>query len=138
MRRIRALFKDNTELQTLISHAGDLTALQTIWASVVPQPLREFTQAAGLKHRRITVFADNGAVAAKIKLLAPTLLKNLQIKGVEVTSIRVEVQVKSVARRAPKTQRHLSQQAAGSLSGFAESLPDSPLRSALERLAQKT
>ena len=138
MRRIRALFKENNYLQSLISHAGDLTALQSIWAAVVPQPLREFTQAAGLKHRRITVFAENGAVAAKLKLLAPTLLKNLQIKGVEVTSIRVEVQVKSIARRSPKAPRHLSNQAANSLSGFAESLPDSPLRSALEKLAQKT
>jgi len=138
MRRIRALFKENNDLQSLISHAGDLTALQSNWAAVVPQPLREFTQAAGLKHRRITVFAENGAVAAKLKLLAPTLLKNLQIKGVEVTSIRVEVQVKSIARRSPKAPRHLSNQAANSLSGFAESLPDSPLRSALEKLAQKT
>jgi len=138
MRRLRALFKDNTELQTLVSHVGDLTALQTIWGGVVPQPLREFTRAGGLKHRRITVFADNGAVAAKIKLLAPTLLKNLQIKGVEVTSIRVEVQVQSVARRTPKPKLHLSRQAAGSLSKLAESLPESPLRSALERLAQKT
>ena len=138
MRRIRALFKENNYLQSLISHAGDLTALQSNWAAVVPQPLREFTQAAGLKHRRITVFAENGAVAAKLKLLAPTLLKNLQIKGVEVTSIRVEVQVKSIARRSPKAPRHLSNQAANSLSGFAESLPDSPLRSALEKLAQKT
>lgn len=138
MRRIQALFKDNTELQTLISHAGDLTALQTIWGGVVPPPLRKFTQAGGLKHRRITVFADNGAVAAKLKLLAPTLLKNLQIKGVEVTSIRVEVQVQSVPRRIPSPPRHLSRQAASSLSELAESLPESPLRSALERLAQKT
>lgn len=138
MRRIRALFKDDIELQSLICHAGDLIALQTIWDSVVPPPLRAFTQAGGLKHRRITVFADNGAIAAKLKLLAPTLLKNLQIKGVEVTSIRVEVQVQSVPRRPPSPQRRLSQQAAGSLSSLALCLPESPLRAALERLSKKT
>ncbi len=138
MQRIRTLFKDNTELQTLISHAGDLTALQALWSSVVPQALRAFTQASGLKHRRITIFADNGAVAAKLKLLAPSLLKNLQIKGVEVTSIRVEVQVQSVPPRPPATSRRLTQHAAGSLSGLAKSLPESALRAALERLARRT
>jgi hypothetical protein len=138
MRRIRALFKDNSELQTLISHASDLTGLQKIWSGVVPQPLREFTRAAGLKHRRITVFADNGAVAAKLKLLAPTLLKNLQIKGLEVTSIRVEVQVNSVVREPSKAPRRLSQGASASLSNLASTLPDSPLRTALQHLAKKT
>ncbi len=138
MRRIRALFKENTELQALIGHAGELAELQKIWGGVVPQPLRQFTRAAGLKHRRITVFADNGAVAAKLKLLAPNLLKNLQIKGVEVTSIRVEVQVKSEPRARAKPARHLSPGAAASLSKLAEELPDSPLREALERLARNT
>ncbi|OIQ76009.1 hypothetical protein GALL_423130 [mine drainage metagenome] len=138
MKRLHALFKDSTELQTLIDHAGDLTTLQATWSGVVPPPLREFTRASGLKHRRITVLADNGAVAAKLKLLAPLLLKNLQIKGVEVTSIRVEVQVQSIPRRPPRPKLHLSQQAAGQLSGLAQSLPESPLRTALERLARKT
>ena len=137
MRRIRALFKDDTELQALISHAGSLAKLQKIWRDVVPQPLRAFTQAGGLKHRRITVLADNGAVAAKLKLLAPTLLKNLQIKGLEVTSIRVEVQVKSLVRSREKAPRLLSHNAAASLSGLAATLPDSPLRTALQHLAKK-
>ena len=138
MQRIHALFKQNTELQALVDHAGGLTELQKIWGSVVPQPLQEFTRAGGLNHRRITVFADNGAVAAKLKLLAPTLLKNLQIKGLEVTSIRVEVQVKSTARPPKKTSRRLSSGAAASLSALAESLPDSPLRTALQHLSRKT
>ncbi len=137
MRRIRALFKENTELQALVGHAGELTLLQKIWGSIVPPPLRPFTRAAGIKHRRITVFADNGAVAAKLKLLAPNLLKNLQIKGVEVTSIRVEVQGKADARARANAPRHLSAGAAASLSKLAEKLPDSPLREALERLAKK-
>ncbi len=137
MRRIRALFSDNTELQVLANHAGDLKKLQQVWSGVVPQPLRESTQAGGLRNRRITVYAANGAVAAKLKLLAPTLLKNLQIKGLDVTSIRVEVQVQSTPRPRPKAPRRLSRQAASSLSALADSLPDSPLRTALKKLADK-
>ncbi|HQR51173.1 MAG TPA: DciA family protein [Methylophilaceae bacterium] len=137
MRRLDALFKDNAELQALANQTGRLAELQKTWSEVVPQPLQPFTRAGGLQHRRITVFADNGAVAAKLKLLAPNLLKSLQIKGLEVTSIRVEVQVKSQARASAGVARHLSSKASASLEKLAEKLPDSPLRTALERLAKR-
>lgn len=138
MRRLNTLFKENAGLRALASQVGQLAGLQKTWNDIVPQALQAHTRVGGISHRRITVFADNGAVAAKIKLLAPTLLKNLKIKGVEVTSIRVEVQVKSVPPRLYKPPRRLSRKAADSLTGLAEALPDSLLRSALERLAGKT
>jgi hypothetical protein len=138
VRRLNALFKENAEFRALAGEAGKHAWLQKIWAGIVPPALQPFTQAGGLKHRRITVFADNGAVAAKLKLLAPNLLKNLQNKGVEVTSIRVEVQVKSLRNTPPKPVRNISPAAAASLSGLAEKLADSPLRSALEKLARRS
>ena len=138
MRQLSMLLKENAGLRALANRVDHLAGLQSIWDDIVPQALRPYARVGGISHRRITLFADNGAVAAKIKLLAPTLLKNLKIKGVEVTSIRVEVQVKSIPQRPPKHPRHLSREAASSLSALAGTLPDSQLRSALERLAEKT
>lgn len=135
MQRLNALFRNNAELHALANEAGKFAGLQKIWDGIVPPALRPFTHAGGVKHRRITVFADNGAVAAKLKLLAPNLLKNLQNKGVEVTSIRVEVQVKSQRRPPSRPPRALSGKAADSLAQLAEQLPESPLRQALRRLA---
>jgi hypothetical protein len=135
MQRLKALFRNNAELHALADAAGKVTGLQKVWAEVVPETLSPHTRAGGLKHRRLTVFADNGAVAAKLKLLSPNLLKNLQNKGLEVTSIRIEVQVQSKRRARPASARTLSSGAASSLSQFAEQLPDSPLRDALRRLA---
>lgn len=137
MRRLNAFFRDNAELHALADEVGKLVELQKIWNGIVPAALQPFTRAGGVKHRRITVFADNGAVAAKLKLLAPNLLKNLQNKGVEVTSIRVEVQVKSLRRAPSHVPRTLSSQAAASLIQLAEQLPDSPLRLSLQRLAKR-
>ena len=135
MRRLNALFRDNAELHALANEAGKFTGLQKIWDGIVPEALRPYTRAGGVKHRRLTVFADNGAIAAKLKLLTPNLLKNLQNKGVEVTSIRIEVQVQSQRRTAPLVARTISGQAADTLSQLADNLPDSPLRQALQRLA---
>lgn len=135
MRRLKALFRDHAELHALADAAGKHSGLQKIWEEVAPPALLLHARAGGLKHRRLTVLADNGAVAAKLKLLSPSLLKNLQNKGLEVTSIRIEVQVQSQRRTRPAASRVLSSNAAASLSDLADNLPDSPLRDALRRLA---
>lgn len=137
MQRLNTLLKENAGLRALASRIDHFAGLQKIWDVVAPPALHPYTHIGSITHRRITLIADNGAVAAKLKLLAPTLLKNLQIKGVEVTSIRVEVQVQSVARRPPRALNRVSPKAAASLSELARNLPDSPLRTALEKLASK-
>jgi hypothetical protein len=137
MRRLNALFKDNAELVALSAQAGNLTASQKTWEAVAPDSLKQFTQAGSVKHKRLTVYADNGAVAAKIKLLLPSLLTKLQKQGVEVTSIRVEVQVKSSPKKPEKSQRNISAQAASSLEKLAAELDGSALGEALSRLSSR-
>jgi hypothetical protein len=136
MRRINALFNDNADLAALSSQADHLTASQKTWEAVAPDSLKQFTQAGGVKHKRLTVYADNGAVAAKIKMLLPSLLSKLQKQGLEVTSIRVVVQVKSGPEKPAKTLRNLSPQAASSLEKLAVELNGSALGEALSRLAR--
>lgn len=138
MQRLESLLRGSPELRELSGQARELAHLQKIWEQAVPDALRPFTRAGGFKHRRITVFADNGAVAAKLKLLSASLLKTLQNKGLEVTSIRVEVQVQSRPQARPGLQRHLTPEAASCLENLAEHLPDSPLRNALQRLSRRT
>jgi hypothetical protein len=137
MRRINVLFKD-AELATLSGRADSLAVSQKIWQAVVPDPLKQLTQAGTIKHKRLTVYADNGAVAAKIKLLLPSLLIKLQKQGLEVTSIRVEVQVKSSARKQAKTPRSISPQASSRLSALAQELEGSPLGEVLARLSGRS
>lgn len=137
MRRLDALMKAHAGLQSFARQASELTQLQQLWKDSVPPPLEPYCQVGSLRQRRITIFADNGAVAAKLKLLTPTLMKNLQNKGLEVTSIRVEVQVPSRARPSQHAKRKLSLPASDCLRKMAETLPDSPLRLALERLSKR-
>jgi len=138
VRQIKALFKENAELLALSSQADSLTASQTIWNTIVPDALKPHTQAGNVKHKRLTVYANNGAVAAKIKLLLPSLLTKLQKQGIEITSIRVEVQVQSTVRLTPKKQRLVSPAGVECLSSLAEKLNGSPLGEVLARLSNRT
>jgi hypothetical protein len=137
MRRIDALFKSNAELAALSDRVDSLAVSQKIWQTVVPDPLKQFTQAGGIKHKRLTVYADNGAIAAKVKLLLPSLLIKLQKQGLEITSIRVEVQVKSSPRKTARTPRSISPRASSRLRELAEELEGSPLGEVLARLSSK-
>ena len=137
MQRFNALFKENAELVTLSERASNLTASQKIWNSAVPDALKPFTRAGAVKHKRLTVYADNGAVAAKIKFLLPSLLIGLQKQGLEVTAIRIEVQVKSAPRKPGQKARTVPAQAAASLQALATKLGDSELGAALSRLARR-
>ena len=137
MHRFNALFKENPELAALLGQEDSLTASQKIWNTILPDALKPFTQAGSVKHKRLTVYADNGAVAAKIKLLLPSLLTKLQKQGLEVTSIRVEMQVKSSPRRSVKPMRSISPEAASSLRKLADELGGSALGEALAKLSRR-
>ncbi|MCB5188547.1 DUF721 domain-containing protein [Methylobacillus caricis] len=137
MLRISALFTENAELAALSEQAEKLTLSQQKWNAVVPAPLKPYTQAGSIGHKRLTVYADNGAVAAKIKLLLPSLMVGLQKQGLEVTSIRVEVQVKSSPAKPGKKLRVISPVAAASLEKLAEDLKGSALGDAIARLSRR-
>jgi hypothetical protein len=137
MRRFNVLFKENPELAALLGQADSLTASQKIWNTILPDALKPFTQAGSVKHKRLTVYADNGAVAAKIKLLLPSLLTKLQKQGLEVTSIRVEMQVKSSPRKSVKPVRSISPEAASNLRKLADKLSGSALGEALAKLSRR-
>ena len=138
MRRFNALFKETPELAALLGQADSVAASQTIWNTVLPDTLKPFTRAGSVKQGRLTVYADNGAVAAKIKLLSPGLLTKLQNQGLEVTAILVEMQVKSSPRKPTKPVRNISPQAASRLGKLANELSGSALGEALSKLSRRS
>lgn len=136
MQRIHSFLRNNADLALISSQAQNLAACQKIWDAVAPETLKPYTQTGGINHKRLTVYASNGAVAAKVKLLLPSLLTNLQKHGLEVTSIRVLVQVQSSPNKPPKSVRRLSAFAATELEKLAGQLEDdSPLAASLKRLS---
>lgn len=139
MQRIKAFLNNNADLALISSKAQNLTACQKLWNAVAPETLKSCTQAGEVNHKRLTVYASNGAVAAKVKLLLPSLLTNLQKHGLEVTSIRVQVQVQSTPRKSQKPARKLSEFAAIELAKLADQLEqDSSLANTLKKLSRRS
>jgi hypothetical protein len=137
MRRLNTLLSSDAALKTLAAGAERTARLQKIWESVAPPPLNQHSRAGLIRDGVLTLYTSSGAAAAELKLLTPQLLKKLQKSGAEVTSIRVEVQVKSQPRAPARMPLRVSRRAAQNLLALAQKLPDSPLRNALKRLAKR-
>lgn len=125
-------------LQTLLQQAQKLQALQKVWDEIAPRPLAAASTVGAMHLQTLIVYASNGAVAAKLRQLVPSLLEKTRKRGFEVTAIRIDVQVEPlfpVIRRA----RHptLNVCALNSLSQLEQNLDASPLKSALQKLIRR-
>jgi len=136
MQRFNALLSQ-PELTALNAHNREKQAAQKIWEAVAPDNLAQLSHATTVQNQQFTVFADNNAVAAKIKLFIPSLLIKLEKQGCEVTVIRVKVQVKSSPQARPKIIKKLSPKASSTLQLLANKLSGTTLGDALTRLAKK-
>lgn len=136
MRQFNSLLKQ-PELIALNARNLEAQAAQNIWVAIAPDNLAQLSHASSIKNKQLTLFADNNAVAAKIKLFIPSLLIKLEKQGCEVTSIQVKVQVKSTQKAKAKTIKKLSSHAADELNQLSKKLSGTPLGDALARLATK-
>ena len=146
MRKINALFIENSALNQLSKNVLAHQFLQQFWQAAAPKILSQNSFASSLTNGQLTLYADSAIVANKIKLTHASLLTQLQnlqknqplFRECKVTSIAVKVQVKSRHKVVTKTPRRLSSSAANSLKNLAKTLGDSPLAAKLNSLAQKT
>ena len=135
---MKSYFGASQELRQLSSKAGQLLALQGHYEQIAPPSLLRYSRVLQLERQILTLAANNGAIAAKLRQLAPELTRLFQNKGCEVTGIQVRVQVTLPATEDTPTPPTLSATGRKRLIELAVELPDSPLKSALQRLAQKT
>jgi hypothetical protein len=127
------------DLTAVARHARRLDHLQQLLLEATPSALAAATRVVDLRAGTLVVLADNPAVAAKLRQLAPRLLKHVQKQQPEITGIRLGVQVKTHKIKAEHevTRRALPPEAIRDLARLEAALPPSPLKSALTRWLAK-
>jgi len=133
MQRFNTLLKQ-PELNELNQRTLEAQTSQKIWAEIAPDGLAKHSHISSIKNKQITVYANNNAVAAKIKLLIPSLLIQLENQGYEVTAIRIKVQAKSSPLPAPKSTKSLSSEAVSQLQKLESQLSGTTLGDSLNKL----
>ena len=137
VRKVAEILDGSSELTPLAVVARRTATLQRVYLQTVPAELGQASRIGWVRAGVLSVAAANGAVAAKLRQLAPRILDRFSREGFEFNAMRVEVQVGYGAlRRANVVRRPLSAKALASICRVADGLSDSPLKAALARLTR--
>lgn len=123
-------------LQPVVAKARQINALAQLCGNFLPPELARLVRAVNLKDRQLVLWAASSAAAAKLKLLAEALRRNLLQQGAEVNSVSVRVQPDAPKPANAPTRRppRLSGSAIRNLQNLYLELPESPARKALKIL----
>lgn len=121
----------------LLAQAGKLARMQQTFMEIAPPQLAKLCALGQFSGGNLTIFAGNGAIAAKLKQSLPSLLLKFHKRGYEVTAIRIAVQanfpIDNTGNLADKKLK-IGQGGVESLNQLATELPESPLKTAVESL----
>ncbi len=137
-KNLRAYLDSAVAIASLLPQAERLIELRHIYRKLVPQQLLRYSSIVNYRQQTVVISAENSAIAAKLRLLTPRLIKDFSKFGLEVTGIRLEVQPRQAAtgEAAPK-RACLSRAGAERLQALAGRLPDSKLKQTLARMATR-
>jgi hypothetical protein len=137
--KIGELIATSGNLQALAREAQRMKVLEHLLFQAVPPTLAAASRVTKLKSGTLVISADNAAIAAKLRQLAPRLVVHVRKIENQITGIRVDVQVKRHQNKAEDdvTKRPLPPEAIQEFSRLSERLPASPLKSALARFAAR-
>jgi predicted nucleic acid-binding Zn ribbon protein len=128
-----------SQIDRVVREARRLLALQHVWEAIAPPELKRMSRVALVREGVLTLHADSGAAAAKLKQQLPRLLSVFRQRGHDLTAIRVEVQVTRPSSSRPKDRASRTIPPAGlaSLEALSKELPDSQLKQALTSLVRR-
>jgi hypothetical protein len=136
-RRMQRIVTDDPALAALWDRTRPLRELQKLYVTCVPPYLRAASRVGSVAGDELKLFADSGAAATRLRMLAPGLLAEFRGRGWQFSSIRVAVQVRQRTEPAPGTPRKTPDtRGQQSLQRLADRLPESPLQAAIRRLAK--
>jgi hypothetical protein len=132
--RLNSFITSNQELSQLSGKVRQLRALQLLYEKITPPSLLRASHVIQIEQNVLTLGANNSAIAAKLRQMTPELMQLLKLHSCEVTGIQVRVQVTMPPAIPVRHTALVSAHGKKELCELAESLPDSPLKSALQRL----
>jgi hypothetical protein len=133
--RLSQFLKEAPSLKPLVGRLEQIGQLQRIYDETVPPVLARASRVGSIEGTTLIIIAFSGTVAAGLKQRLPSLLLQMQATEPQVTAIRVDVQLESTnVNRSKKQRLTLSSVALQSLASLQATLPDSALKTALQRL----
>ncbi|MBI5918742.1 MAG: DUF721 domain-containing protein [Nitrosomonadales bacterium] len=137
-RPLQSFFGSNPNLRPLLNQTQQLRLWQSRYEEFAPASLARSSQVGQIDRGHLTLLANNSAVAAKLRQMVPELLREFQDRGCPINELWVRVQVVRHAPVRPRSSAPLGNKGRKEVKALAESLEESPLRTALEHLLKRS
>jgi hypothetical protein len=126
-------------LQPVLAKAQELRALAGLLDGFLPPQLARQVRVVNYRDGEVVLAAASSAVAAKLRLLAPSLVIFFSKQRLQVNSVRIGVQPNAsrIVDVAAQKSAYFSTSTLDSLRKLYNGMRPSPARDALERLLQK-
>lgn len=136
--RIGQLLGASAELKTVSARTRRMRELQTLYSASAPADLAKASRVKNLREGTLVIAADNAAIAAKLRQVAPRVLAKIGQSDPTITEVRVQVQVSGRARTALPASRKspLSAAALKKIEALSKHVESEELSSALARLVR--
>ncbi len=134
---IKNILESAPEVRDLTIQTRRLLRLQKALRAALPDGVATQVSVTGLAAGTLSVSVSNGAAAAKLRQLAPRLLKTMRLDERELNAIKVLVQVPVHHNPLPKKQILLGHTARQALLTLSDRLESEHLRSAIIKLANR-
>ena len=123
----------------VLAHARLLIKLANLYQKIAPAHLSQASTLANYKSGIIVIHATTGAVAAKLRQLAPSLSDGFSKRGIECNGVQVKVQAqKSSMQSISSAQKPLTAPSRLALQELCDTLPDSELKLAIGTLIRRS
>jgi hypothetical protein len=128
-----------TSLQPVLAKAHELRALAGLLDGYLPPDFARQTRVVDYRDGEVVLLAAYPAAAAKLRLLAPSLVNFFSKQRLQVRSVSVRVQPKSSQSgdAAPQKTACFSRPTLESLSNLYRTMRNSPARDALRVLLER-
>lgn len=137
--KVSLVCKQNSQLHNIAQRAQKLNHLNFILQQIMPPQFSAHCQLANISNQTIIIHTDNASYASLLRFQAKTLCKAVsEHTSQNVTKLEVKVKPSFQAIQPSNTNPiSLPTNAATSLSQTADGLEDGPLKTSLQKLAQR-
>ena len=137
--KVSLVCKQNSQLHNIALRAQKLNHLNFILQQIMPPQFSAHCQLANISNQTIIIHTDNASYASLLRFQAKTLCKAVsEHTSQNVTKLEVKVKPSFQAIQPSNTNPiSLPTNAATSLSQTADGLEDGPLKTSLQKLAQR-
>lgn len=112
--------------------------LQRLWQKIVPDGLADASRIGQIDAGTISIYADHGAAAAKLRQLVPSITAALARHSIDVASVLIKVRAQAIPdRHRPVNKPQITPAALHQLDELQRQLEKGSLKSALAALLNR-